>query len=179
MKLRIAIAIAVAALVVSRLSLAAPEPAPPQPSPEAQRLVYFVGDWTSEAEIHPGAMGQGGKATGSSSCRWVEGNFFVSCRDESTTPMGRMAGLGVLGWNAAKRVYTWSGYNNMGQAETATGTRSGDTWTFNGENDIGGKTLKTRYTVVETSPTSYTFKFEASTDGAAWATVIDGKVTRK
>jgi hypothetical protein len=124
-------------------------------------------------------MGQGGAATGSSTCHWVEGNFFVSCKDESTTPMGRMAGLGVLGWNAAKKVYTWSGFNNMGQAETAAGTLAGSTWTFNGQHDIGGKTMKTRYTVVETSPTSYTFQFEASTDGATWTTVIDGKVTKK
>jgi len=171
----------VAGLLVggSLIAAALSPPSPPQPGPEAQKLGYFVGEWTSQAEIHPGPMGQGGAATGSSTGHWIEGNFFVSCRDESTTPMGRMAGLGVLGWNAAKKVYTWSGFNNLGQAETATGTRTGSTWTFVGQNDVGGKTMKTRYTVVETSPTSYTFQFEASTDGATWTTVIDGKVTKK
>ena len=138
-----------------------------------------MGDWTSEADIKPGPMGAGGKATGSTSCHWIEGNFFVSCKDESTTPMGKMSGLGVMGYDAAKKVYTWSGFNNMGQAEVAKGTVSGKTWTYTGENDLGGTNMKTRYTIVETSPTSYDFKFEASTDGAAWTTVMDGKVTKK
>ena len=178
MKARIGISIAALALVV-RFAAAAPQAAPPQPGPEAQKLGYFVGEWTSEAEIRPGAMGQGGKATGASTCHWLEGNFFVSCRDESTTPMGRISGLGVLGWNAAKQVYTWSGFNNMGQAQVATGTLSGNTWTFAGQDDIGGKTMKTRYTLVETSPTAYTFKFEASADGMSWTPVIDGTVTKK
>jgi len=172
--------LAAAGLLAARLTAAAPQSAPPQPGPEAQKLGYFVGDWTSQADIHPGPMGPGGKATGSSNCRWIEGNFFVSCKDESATPMGRMAGLGVLGYDAAKKLYTWSGFNNMGQAETASGTRSADgTWTFQGQHDLGGKTMKTRYTVVETSPSAYTFLFESSTDGATWTTVMDGRVTRK
>ena len=175
---RIVIA-AAAVLAVARFAAAAPQPAPPQPGPETQRLGYFVGEWTSEADVRPGAMGQGGKATGSSTCHWIDGNFFVSCKDDSTTPMGHMSGLGVLGWNAAKQVYTWSGFNNLGQAQVATGSRAGNTWTFAGENDIGGRTMKTRYTVVETSPSSYTFQFEASTDGTTWTTVMDGRVTRK
>ena len=178
MKTRISVALAAAAVLATRLS-AAPPPGPPQPGPEVQKLSYFVGDWTSEADIRPGPMGAGGKATGSSSCHWIDGNFFVSCKDESTTPMGKMSGLGVMGYDAAKKVYTWSGFNNMGQAEVAKGTVSGKTWTYTGENDLGGTNMKTRYTIVETSPTSYDFKFEASTDGAAWTTVMDGKVTKK
>ena len=171
--------IAILATLCAGVALAAPQAAAPQPSPEAARLGYFVGEWTSEADIHPGPMGAGGKATGLSKCHWLEGNFFVSCMDESSTPMGKMSGLGVMGYDAAKKVYTWSGFNNMGQAETATGTLSGKTWTYVGQNDINGKTMKTRYTIVETSPTAYTFKFEAMTEGSAWTTVIDGRVTKK
>jgi len=170
--------IALAASLLAAAAFAAPPPGP-QPSPEVARLGYFVGEWTSEAEIHPGPMGAGGKATGQSHCRWLEGNFFVSCMDDSTTPMGKLSGLGVMGYDAAKKVYTWSGFNNMGQAETATGTVTGKTWTYSGQNDVNGKTMKTRYTIVETSPTEYTFKFEAMTEGSAWTTVIDGKVTKK
>lgn len=171
--------IAVAATLCTAIAFAAPQPGAPQPSPEVARLGYFVGEWTSEATIHPGPMGAGGKATGQSKCRWLDGNFFVSCMDESTTPMGKMSGLGVMGYDASKKVYTWSGFNNIGQAETATGSVSDKTWTYVGENAINGKTMKTRYTLVETSPTAYTFKFEAMTDGSAWTTVIDGTVTKK
>jgi hypothetical protein len=177
--MKIRVAFAAAALSAVALGLAALPPGPPQPSAEVQRLSYFVGEWTSEADIHPGPMGAGGKATGTSRCRWLEGNFFVSCMDDSSTPMGKLSGLGVMGYDAAKKVYTWSGFNNMGQAETATGTVSGKTWTFVGQNEVGGKAMKTRYTIVETSPSEYTFKFEAMADGSAWTTVIDGKVMRK
>ncbi|HEX4439604.1 MAG TPA: DUF1579 family protein [Thermoanaerobaculia bacterium] len=177
--MKIRIALAAAALFAGRILVAAPEPAATPPSPEVQKLSYFVGEWTSESDIHPGPMGSGGKATGTSKCRWLDGNYFVSCQDESSTPMGRMSGLGVLGYDKAKRVYTWSGFNNMGQAQVATGTVSGNTWTFASQDDVGGKTMKTRYTLVETSPTAYTFKFEASTDGMTWTPVIDGTVTKK
>jgi hypothetical protein len=172
-------AFAAAALLAARTLAGAPQPGAPQPSPEIQRLGYFVGEWTSESDIHPGAMGSGGKATGQSRCRWLDGNFFVSCNDESTTPMGKMSVLGVLGYDAAKKLYTWSGFNSMGKAETATGTVSDKTWTFAGESDIGGRTVKTRYTVVETSPSAYTYRFDAMTDGSSWTAIIDGRVTRK
>jgi hypothetical protein len=34
--------------------------------------------------------------------------------------------------------------------------------------------FKSRYTLVETSPTSYTFKWDMSQDGTKWATVVEG-----
>src|SRR5438128_9471790 len=34
---------------------------PPQPGPEHKKLAYFVGKWTSEAELKPSPFGPGGK----------------------------------------------------------------------------------------------------------------------
>jgi hypothetical protein len=43
---------------------------------------------------------------------------------------------------------------------------------------MGGRTVKSRYTIKETSPTSYAFNWETQGDDGAWQTVIEGKSTR-
>jgi hypothetical protein len=44
---------------------------------------------------------------------------------------------------------------------------------------MGGKLIKSRYTVVLTSPTTQTFKWETSEDGKTWGTMAEGKSTKK
>jgi hypothetical protein len=41
-----------------------------------------------------------------------------------------------------------------------------------------GKPMKGQFILTETSPTSYTFKFEVSQDGKNWAPVMDGSGTK-
>jgi hypothetical protein len=151
----------------------------PRPGPEHQKLGYFVGEWTSQGEIKPGLMGQGGKVTGTTQCKWLPGNFFVTCEDSASSPLGQVAGLGVLGYDASKKTYTWNGFNSMGQAEAASGAVDGKTWTYTGDADMGGKIYKSRYVITETSPTAYTFAMDFSEDGKTWNKVMDGTVTRK
>ncbi len=43
---------------------------------------------------------------------------------------------------------------------------------------MGGKTVNSRYTIKEASPTSYTFKWEMQGDDGAWLTVIESKSTK-
>ena len=79
--------------------------------------------------------------------------------------MGKVAGLGVMGYDAAAKAYTWNGFNSMGENERAAGTYDGKTWTFVNESVMNGKTVKGRYSVTETSPTTYDFKLETSRTG--------------
>jgi hypothetical protein len=58
------------------------------------------------------------------------------------------------------------------------GTVEGDTWTWLGDSKMGTQMMKGRFTVVILSPTSYTYKFEVSKDGATWNAVMDGKATK-
>lgn len=44
---------------------------------------------------------------------------------------------------------------------------------------MGPQTMKGRFSEKILSPTSYNFKFEMSTDGTTWNTVMDGKATKK
>jgi len=153
-------------------------PATPKPGPEQKALGYFVGNWTGEGEMKPGPLGPGGKMTSTDSCQWFEGGFQVVCRGIGTGPMGSMTSLGVMSYSAADKGYTYYGIDNMGSSELSTGTKSGSTWTFGATSHFGGQTFKSRYTVVEVSPTSYTFKWESSADGTKWATLMEGKSTK-
>ena len=44
---------------------------------------------------------------------------------------------------------------------------------------MGAMTMKGKFTMKITSPTTYNFSFEASQDGTKWMTVMDGKATKK
>jgi len=43
---------------------------------------------------------------------------------------------------------------------------------------MGETTVRTRVTITETSPTSYSFEMETSTDGTTWTPVMEGKSTK-
>jgi hypothetical protein len=63
----------------------------------------------------------------------------------------------------------------MPQAEYAKGTRQGGVWTFTSELDLGGgKKAQSRFTITETSPTTYAAKWELA-EGGAMATLMEGK----
>jgi len=151
----------------------------PRPAPEMKQLEYFVGNWHSEAEMKPGPWGPGGKMSGEDKCSWMEGGFFVVCHSEGSGAMGKMHGIGVMGYDAARKAYTWNGFNSMGENERADGSVSGTTWTYTSDTMMGGQPGKGRYTIVAMSPKSYEFKAESSADGKTWTMMMEGKVTKK
>ncbi|HYB54169.1 MAG TPA: DUF1579 family protein, partial [Thermoanaerobaculia bacterium] len=150
----------------------------PKPAPEVQKLAYFVGNWTTEGEMKPGPWGAGGKITGSEHCVWMSGGFFVVCHSDGAGAMGNVYGLGVMGYDAAAKGYTWNGFNSMGENEHATGLYDGKSWVYTNEQMMGGKMIKGRYTVTETSATGYDFKLETSEDGKTWASMMEGKAAK-
>jgi len=174
-------AVLLASVLLSSAALTAQEKKMemPKPAPETKKLSFFVGDWTSEGEMKPGPWGAGGKVTGTTHCSWMSGGFFVVCHDQGSGAMGKMSGLGVMGYDGAAKTYTWNGFNSMGENEHAMGSVDGKTWTYTNESTMNGKTMKGRYTMVETSPTSYDFKMETSEDGQTWGAMMEGKVTKK
>jgi hypothetical protein len=154
------------------------QPPAPKPGPEHKAMAYFVGKWTGEADVKPGPLGPGGKMTSADTCEWFGDGFHVICRGEGKGALGQMKTMGILSFAAAEKSYKFYGLDSMGMAEMSSGTKAGNTWTFSAESNMGGQTFKSRYTIVEVSPTSYTFKWEASADGTKWATVIEGKASK-
>jgi hypothetical protein len=165
-------------LAVGSLVLAQAPQGPPKPGPEVKSLGYFVGKWKSEADMKSGPMGPGGKMTSNDVCEWFTGGFQVVCKSEGKGPMGAMTSMGVIAYNESAKAYSYYGVDSMGTSELSTGHKSGNTWTFTATSHFGGQTFQSRYTIVETSPTAYTFKWETSPDKKAWTVIMEGKTTK-
>jgi len=151
----------------------------PKPGPEVKKLEPFAGKWKGEADMKPGPWGPGGKMTSEDDCTWFDGGFQLVCRSTGKGPMGSIKGEAVLGWNPEEKVYKYMGFDSTGMMGTASGTVTGNTWNWTGQDKMGGKLIHSKYTVVLTSPTSQTFKWETSEDGKTWSTAAEGKSTKK
>jgi len=171
----------ISAIVVTMLfaAIAFAQAAPPKPGPELKKLDYFVGSWAQVGNTKPGVFGPGGPSTMQTEAKWMDGGFFVVMHNDfKSDSMGSGTGISVMGYDPQEKVYTYHEFNSMGEAFEAKGTVEGDTWTWTNEMKMGPKTVKTRFTEKILSPTSYSFKFEMSPDGATWDTVMDGKATK-
>ena len=168
------------------LSLAGPriapaqQPAAPKPTAENARLGYFVGKWKGEGKMEPGPMGPGGKMTSTDTCEWFEGRFSVICRSEGTMVGAPTKSVGILGYSAEEKVYTYYGVDNTGMTMSTVpkGTVKGNTWTYNDESTMGGQKVKSRVTIKEISPTEYTFRMEIQGPDGKWAPAMESKLTK-
>ena len=162
-------------------SAAAQAPQAPKPGPEHKRLGYFVGKWNAEGEMKPGPMGPGGKMKSTDTCEWFEGQYSVICRSEGTMPTGSSKSIGILGYNTEEKVYTYYGIDNsnMTMASVPKGTVRGDTWTYTDESTYGGQKVKSRVTIKELSPTSYTFRMEMQGPDGKWTPMMESKNTKQ
>lgn len=158
----------------------AAEDGAPKPTAEHKRLGYFVGNWKTEGKMEPSEMGPGGKMSGVDKCTWFEGGFAVICTSEGTSTMGPTKSVGILGYSAEEKVYTYSGVDNSGMTMTSVpkGKVQGDTWTYNDESLMGGKKMKSRVVIKEVSPTEYTFKMDMQKPDGTWATTMESKSTK-
>jgi hypothetical protein len=154
---------------------------PPAPNPEQKRLGYFVGHWTTEADVKPNPFMPAGKMTSVDTCTWFAGEYAVVCTSEGTSPMGPAKALGIMGYSTEEKVYTYYGLDNspMAMASVAKGTYEKGVWTYEDESKMGGKTVKSRYTVNEESPRAYAFSWAMLGDDGAWKTVVEGTSTKK
>jgi hypothetical protein len=144
----------------------------PKPGPEHEALGFWVGTWTNEGVVNENPIMPAGTFTGTDHCMWFEGNFAVVCHTEGKGPMGAVKGIGIMGYSPEAEAYTYYGIDSMGMTMTSVpkGKRDGKTWVYDDESPEG----KSRYTIVQTSDVSYTFKWEVEgPDG--WMTVMEGK----
>ena len=174
-----AVAIAVSSLLFAAAGSA--QMARPTPAPELKKLEYFVGSWTTEADMKASPYGPGGKITGSDHIQWMEGNFFLIIHSKfSSASMGDGVEYAVMGYDSNKKQYTYESFSSMGEHDVATCTPDADgkTWTWYaapGDNSP----MKWRFTETILSPSSYAMKFEMSQDGSTWSGVMEGKATKQ
>jgi hypothetical protein len=151
----------------------------PKPGPEQKKLDLFAGSWTLDGDMKAGPMGPGGKMTENEKCEWMDGGFFLVCHSDFSGSMGQGKGVSYMGYSSDDKAYTYREFNSWGEFEDSRGAVDGDTWTWTSDEKMGPQTMKGRFTMKITSPTSYNFMFEMSPDGSKWTTVMDGKATKK
>ncbi len=152
----------------------------PKPGPELKKLDVFVGSWTLEGTTKPSEMGPGGTVTENEKCEWMDGGYFLVCHiDYKSQNMGNGVGTSFMGYSNEEKAYTYREFTSTGEFEDSRGSLNGDTWIWTGDEKMGGMTMKGRFTMKITSPTSYTFSFEMSQDGTKWNEIMDGKATKK
>jgi hypothetical protein len=151
---------------------------PPKPGPEHQKMAYFAGKWDIDGDMKPSSFGPGGKFTASQSCDWFEGNFALVCHSDGVMQAGPVKGLSIMGWDPAAKTYTYFSTNNWGQSTFSRGTVEGDTWTWNNETGINGKSMVVRFTLRQVSPDVATYKFEMGAPGGPLKLMMDGTQTR-
>jgi Protein of unknown function (DUF1579) len=151
----------------------------PKPPPELKKLDYFAGTWTAEGDIKPGPLGPGGKFTGTNHVRWMDGGFFLVTQSEFHGAMGKGTETAYMGYDSNDKMYTYDSFNSLGEADHARGNLDGDTWTWQSETRMGPQTIRGRLTIKVLSATACTFRFEVSTDGTTWNTMMEGKDTKK
>jgi hypothetical protein len=175
-----AVAVALCVVLSSGLAFAQAPGEMPKPGPEHKKLGYFVGTWKAEGNMMPNPFMPAGKFTTTDRCEWFEGGFSVVCHSEGEGPMGPMTGIGIMGYSTEEKVYTYYGIDNGPMAMTSVprGTIEGNTWTYDDESEMGGKTVKSRYVLTQESPSSYTFKWEMLGEDGSWQTVMHGKSTK-
>ena len=172
--------VGVVVIVGCAVVAASQEPPVMQPTAEHKQLEAWIGSWAGSGELKPGPFGPGGPMSWTEDCAWFEGGrFHVVCRSDGTSPMGPMKGLGIVGYNAEKKVFTHYGVDSTGWSGYAEGTRSGSTWTFRADELMGGKVIHGRYTMTLVTPTKMTFSWEMSEDGSSWVVMMDGTTEKK
>jgi hypothetical protein len=166
------------AIVAALGVLAAPvrgQETAPKPGQEVQNLATLVGNWTLEGDVKPGLIGPGGKFTGTSRAEWMQGGYFVIAHEHYTGAVGDGDSISITGYDKERGAYTYYGFNSGGDTEISTGHNEANRWVWTHPTKTKGQAATIRYTVVFTSPSSYEFHSEISTDGVAWTLFLEGK----
>jgi hypothetical protein len=172
-KLTVLLPVCVMTFALSMLvSVQAQEPqGPPKPGPEVKKLAYNLGTWNIEGESKAFGPMPGGKISSTEKCDWYSGGFFVTCRSESTGPMGTAKGVSFMGYDSDAKVYTYHEFGSMGDVIDAKGKVDGDTWTWTADSKMGDDKFSVRVTIKHVSKTEYTFKLEMAKNGGDFSTV--------
>lgn len=177
MRMVASIAVAVA-LAWTAVAAQTTKPTKATPGPEQKRIAYFAGQWNFQGEAKDSPLGPGGKITGTETCEWFAGGFQLVCRTKNSGPKGPGTGMGVIGYDPARKAYTYYAVSSHGDNIFVRGQVQDKVWTWTDEATIEGKKMKIVATVTEESPTSSSFKLEASVDGGPMTVIEQGKSTK-
>jgi hypothetical protein len=141
------------------------------PSTNSQ-LGFFVGKWSEDGQSRASASGGFGKLTGEENCAWFSGGPAVVCRETTQDSTGETDAIYLLSFDAAKRVYSVYGTDNMGTMLSGTGTVENGVWHFTAESRTdAGVITPMRYTFRDGGNGTRAMDIEISTKGV-WAKIV-------
>ena len=168
------------ALTLGIVAVVTSAQAPTQkPGPEHARLAAFAGQWNYAGDAKASPLGPAGKVTSSETCEWFDGEFHLVCRSKGTGPRGQAAGMSVMGYDPARKAYTYHAITSLGDNVFIRGKVDGKVWTWSDETTIDGKAVKILVTVTEQTPSAYGVRVEASMDNAPMMLVEEGTSTKQ
>lgn len=152
-------------------------PQPPKPGPEVQRLGYFVGTWKYVGEVLTDPKGT---YAGTVTWEWFPGGFSVVAKAEGTGVRGGpMNEMMTIGYSDTEKTYLSYTVSRSGAGRTIRKYAvNGSVWTCEEEAAVSGRPAKSRFTITEVPPASYTWKVERSVEGGPWTQTIDLKATK-
>ena len=92
---------------------------------------------------------------------------------------GEYRGLSVMSYDTAAKAYVYYETNNWGENVYSHGSVDGDTWTWNNESQMNGKTVRGRFILKRVSNDSATFSFDMGLGSDPLANIMQGKQTRQ
>lgn len=119
----------------------------PKPGPEQKKLEVWVGRWKYEGTSKQSPFGPAARFKGTQTGRMVLNGFFLETRWKDKGETGYIGeGIGLQGYDAAKKSYVDYGFDNEGVASPAVTTVQGNTWTsISTRPDDAGKVYNVRF----------------------------------
>lgn len=135
----------------------------PQPAPEITRFLNMTqGRWETAEKYDVSEMTpQGGEGKGQESFRPGPGKMSAISEYNSIGPLGEFAGVGIITWNPAEKLYYIHWTDNTNPVMTMlTGRWQGDDLVFTGSDLMKGKKVYSRHTYSDITPTTFTYTIE-------------------
>jgi hypothetical protein len=145
-----------------------------------KRLGFFVGTWRISGTIHQSSLGPAGSLAGSQHIEWgADATSLISTWEEQRST-GRDSGTGAYRYDPKLESYFYHGTSKDGEVEDSTGMFTGDTWVWSSDlRSQDGTAMKGRFTIKVISSSSYTFRFEISSQADKWSTVTEGTAQKQ
>jgi Protein of unknown function (DUF1579) len=138
-----------------------------------ERLSYFAGTWNVEMHMKTGALNSH-VYFATEHNEWAPNHTLLLSKPEGDTAVPQ-SDLAVMGYNPSKHAYTYHILKSTGDTEDLQGTMDGETWTWlTDDMRTSAQSTKTRITMTQISPTSYSLRVETFPAGGSWSTIMEG-----
>lgn len=140
------------------------------------KLGVFLGTWNAESTD----TAEAGKISAVSTGSWSAGGDFLVVEQVVTNDGVKANNLSIFQYNAATDDYTLTLVGIPGMAPfTVPLAYSGDTLIFHSEYMENGAKKYNRTLNIFSSPTSYRYVIQNSSDGVNWQTAGEGRATKR